>query len=218
MTDYSHIPDTPDEDTALTPITRHSEPPGWLYTAYPSITDAGITVSKLVIEEDPNIGTTDFGITETVLRSISIPVIRSEAIESVERKRDQLEEVLNTMSLDDPAYATIQKWADQAVQVTERATPQRKRRVSLKKQHEWAEQAEQAVSAAKKARGLSISIYSILEEDWCSGHEVADYDLVKSRLRRLREREYTLGTGDETAVGPRLRAWRRLNTNQRQGK
>lgn len=216
MTDTQHLPEPLGESAVLSPITMHSQPPGWRFTAYPSISDAGITVSKLVIEVDPSIGMTALGITETVLRNISIPIIRSEVIGSVERRRTELEEALATMSRDDSSYAKVKEWADQALQVSERATPQRKRRVSLKKQRQWAEQAEQAVSAAKKARQQNSSIYAILEEKWCSGHEASDHELVKSRLRRLGKREYTLGTGKKIAAGPRLRAWRRLRTNNQQ--
>ncbi len=211
------MPDPSDRGTVLTPITLHSTPPGWRYTAYPSITDAGITVSKLVIEEDPSIGKTVHGITETVLRSIRIPDIRSEVVESVERRRTKLEEALATMSPDDPAYGKIERWADEAVRASERGAPQRKRRVSLKKQREWADQAEQAVSAARKAREQNSSIYPILEEQWCSGHEASDHELVKSRLRRLRERGYTLGAGKGTVAGPLLRVWRRLQTEKERG-
>jgi hypothetical protein len=174
-------------------------------------------VSKLVIEEDPDVPPSDLGITETVLRSLSIPHIRSDLVETVERRRTDFEDALAAVSVDDPSYASIRRRADQAGVVSERATPPRKRRVSLKKQREWAAQAEQAISAAQKARQQNTSIYPILEGEWCSGHKAADYELVKSRLRRLRDREYTLGTGKNTAAGPRLYAWRRPPANKQQG-
>jgi hypothetical protein len=192
----------------------HSEPPGWLYTAYPSISGAGVNISKLMIQVDPSIGASALGITETVLRSISVPAIRSEVIESVERTRMEFEEAFAMISSDDPSYAKVEEWNDQAVRVTEYANTQRKRRVSLKKQREWAEQAKQAVAAARRARQRNSSLYAILEEEWCSGnHEVSDHELVKSRLRRLRGREYILGNGRDIVAGPLLRAWRRLSTN-----
>jgi len=190
------------------PILRKgSTPPGWLIYVYAAITDAGVVITRLDIRTDPAVDPTN-GVTATVLASIKLPAFRAEISALLDRLNEGRESVGDEPEPNTPGLRLL---AQRAIMVEEQATTASAtsgRRTSLKKQHDWTEQAERALAAAHQAREEKASLRSILEEMWDM-----DREAVRSRTRRLRERKYIQGKGRSIQPGPALELWRERQTD-----
>ena len=74
---------------------------------------------------------------------------------------------------------------------------------ALRKQHTWAHQADQVLAAADLARDRGAELSQILGKLW-----LMDREGVKSRVRRLKERNYIGGRGNSLVPGKALTTWR----------
>lgn len=178
-----------------------STPPGWLIDVYHSATDAGVVITRLDIRQDPTAGTPRVGITATVLSNISLPEIRTQVIERLHLADQRLDEWRSATDPSDPTYELLARAATLAKQDAHNARDDT-RRMPVGRQRAWADQAKEALEAAKQARHDNTDLSRILEDQWGLYP-----DGVKSRLRRLKERDYIRGRGRNLTKGKALDTW-----------
>lgn len=180
----------------------HSEPPGWLIKVYASITEAGVVITRLDIRSDPQVDTR-MGITATVLESIKLPALRSDIANQIERAATDTAAAMKEVGPDSPVFELLNQMHQQAASDAKAATEAAPTRTALRKQHTWVHQAEEVLAAADRARDGGTELSQILGESW-----LMDREGVKSRVRRLKERNYIGGRGNSLVPGKALITWR----------
>ena len=191
-------------------LQKHSTTPGWLIDVYASSTTAGVVITRLDIRTDPKVNPPN-GVTATVLDSIKLPAFRAEISEMLHNAADALEAAANDPGISPALGELLSEKADRVSEEAKKGKTPSGRRTSLKKQRVWAQQAEEALTAANEAREQRIGLSSILEEEW-----EMERESVRSRLRRLRERRYIEGQGRSIQPGPALDLWRERHTDKQQ--
>jgi hypothetical protein len=193
-------------------LRKYSTPPGWIIDVYAAITDAGVVITRLDIRTDPAVEPIN-GVTATVLDNVKLPAFRAEISALLDKLNKGRESVGDEPEPNTPGLRLL---AQRASMVEKQAAAENSispRRTSLKKQRDWTGQAEQALAAAHEAIEEKASLSSILEEMWDM-----DREGVRSRLRRLRERNYIKGTGRSIQAGPALELWRQRQIDSQEEK
>ena len=181
-------------------LQKDSTPPGWLIDIYASVTDAGVVITRLDIKTDPSVDPLN-GVTATVLDSIKLPAFRAEISDLLQAHADDYDAALDDVGVGSSIHRLLTAKAEKVRAQAALAAAPEKRRSSIKKHRTWADQAEQALTAATQANDQGVGLNRVLQERW-----VMKPEGVRSRIRRLRERKYIEGQGRSIQPGPALDA------------
>lgn len=184
------------------PWIYHSEPPGWLINAYATIADAGVVITRLDIRPDPQVDT-PLGITATLLDSIKLPALRSDIASQIERAATDTAAAIAEVGSESPVFELLNRMYEKATGETKAARDAEPKRAALRKQRTWVAQAEEVLEAADAARDSGTELNQILSVLW-----LMEPEGVKSRVRRLKERNYIAGRGNSLVPGTALTIWR----------